>query len=138
MKKIIYILLTITLFACNETPFIPNVDNDLMVGNWEIIEVDDADALVSKEEFLTSIMHEKYKEGYVFTFEKGANFKLKNESGTEVLKGQYAIGSENKTLSINVLPEENQFEYEMVKSDKIIQLNIQTPGELVNLKIEKK
>ena len=136
MKRLALILLAVTAFACNQTPFVANSDNELMVGEWIITEVDDSDALVSKEEFLMSIMHEKYKESYVFSFEKGPKFKLSDDQGVEVSKGQYAIGAEDKTLILQIGDQE--LEYEMVNNNGEVQLNIQTPGELVNLKIRKK
>jgi ADP-dependent phosphofructokinase/glucokinase len=137
MKKLVLGLIVLVVAACSGEPFKANIDNELLVGQWKITEVDDADALLSKEEFITSIIHEKYKVGYVFNFEKGANFTINSESGEKVLTGQYSIGAENKSLTILVTPENNEFEYELVKNSDTYKLNIQTPGEIVNLSIAK-
>jgi len=138
MKKLILGLIVLIAVSCEGEPFKANVDNKLLVGEWNITEVDDADALLSKEEFITSIIHEKYKVGYVFTFEEGANFSLAAQDGSTVLNGQYSIGAEDKSLTILITPDNNEFEYELEKSGDTYKLNIQTPGEIVNLSIDKK
>lgn len=138
MKKLLLGLVVLIAISCGGEPFKANEDNPLLVGEWNITEVDDADALLSKEEFITSIIHEKYKVGYVFNFEKGANFSLKEQNGTEVLSGQYAIGSDDNSVTILVSPDNNEFEYNLVKSGDAYQMNVQTPGEIVNLLISKK
>tara|TARA_B110000211_G_scaffold215695_1_gene258123 strand:- start:396 stop:812 length:417 start_codon:yes stop_codon:yes gene_type:complete len=138
MKNLVLGLIALVAVSCSGEPFKANVDNELLVGEWNITEVDDADALLSKEEFITSIIHEKYKVGYVFSFEKGANFKINSASGEKVLEGQYSIGAEDKSLTILVTPDNNEFEYELEKSNDTYKLNIQTPGEIVNLSITKK
>jgi hypothetical protein len=138
MKKLLLGLIALVVVSCSGEPFKANVSNELLVGEWNITEVDDADALLSKEEFITSIIHEKYKVGYVFNFQKGANFTINSASGEKVLAGQYSIGAEDKSLTILVTPENNEFEYKLVKNDDTYKLNIQTPGEIVNLTITKK
>lgn len=138
MKKLVLGLIAAFVISCSGEPFKANINNELLVGEWNITEVDDADALLSKEEFITSIIHEKYKVGYVFNFEKGANFTINSKSGENVLVGQYSIGAKNKSLTILVTPENNEFEYELLKKNNTYKLNIQTPGEIVNLTITKK
>ena len=138
MKKLVLGLIAAFVISCSGEPFKANINNELLVGEWNITEVDDADALLSKEEFITSIIHEKYKVGYVFNFEKGANFTINSKSGENVLAGQYSIGAEDKSLTILVTPENNEFEYELLKKNNTYKLNIQTPGEIVNLTITKK
>ena len=138
MKKLVLGLIAVFVISCSGEPFKANINNELLVGEWNITEVDDADALLSKEEFITSIIHEKYKVGYVFNFEKGANFTINSGSGENVLTGQYSIGAEDKSLTILVTPENNEFKYEILKENNTYKLNIQTPGEIVNLTITKK
>lgn len=138
MKKLVLGLIVIITMSCNSEPFKANIDNTLLVGQWNITEVDDADALLSKEEFITSIIHEKYKVGYFFNFEEGPNFSLIGEDKSVVLNGQYAISAEDKSLKILITPDNNEFEYELEKSGDTYKLNIQTPGEIVNLIIAKK
>ena len=138
MKKLIIGLVALIVVSCSGEPFKANVNNELLVGEWNITEVDDADALLSKEEFITSIIHEKYKVGYVFNFEKGPNFTINSQKGEKVLAGQYSIGAENKSLTILIKPENNEFEYELLKENDNYKLNIQTPGEIVNLTISRK
>lgn len=136
MKNLLILALSIVLFSCAENTFIPNTDNNAMEGDWEIIVVDDADALISKEEFLTSILHEKYQKGDVFHFEKGSQFTLKSDQGNEKLKGQYGFNKEGTEIILQVSPDQHQLIYEMMKEENQIKLNVQTPGELVNLVIQ--
>ena len=138
MRKLVLGLIAVVVISCSGEPFKANINNGLLVGEWSITEVDDADALLSKEEFITSIIHEKYKEGYVFNFEKGANFTINSGNGETVLTGQYSIGNKDKSLTLLVTPENNEFEYELLKKNNTYQLNVQTPGEIVNLTITKK
>lgn len=138
MRKLVLGLIAVVVISCSGEPFKANINNGLLVGEWSITEVDDADALLSKEEFITSIIHEKYKEGYVFNFEKGANFTINSENGETVLTGQYSIGNKDKSLTLLVTPENNEFEYELLKKNNTYKLNVQTPGEIVNLTITKK
>ena len=93
MKKLLLGLIVAVFTSCSGEPFKANINNELLVGEWKITEVDDSDALLSKEEFITSIIHEKYKVGYVFNFEKGAKFTVNSENGENVLSGQYSIGN---------------------------------------------
>ena len=138
MRKLVLGLIAVVVISCSGEPFKANINNGLLVGDWSITEVDDADALLSKEEFITSIIHEKYKEGYVFNFEKGANFTINSGNGETVLTGQYSIGNKDKSLTLLVTPENNEFEYELLKKNNTYKLNVQTPGEIVNLTITKK
>lgn len=138
MRKLVLGLIAVIVISCSGEPFKANINNGLLVGEWSITEVDDADALLSKEEFITSIIHEKYKEGYVFNFEKGANFTINSGNGETVLTGQYSIGNKDKSLTLLVIPENNEFEYELLKKNNTYKLNVQTPGEIVNLTITKK
>ena len=62
MNKILLGIIAVIMASCSSAPFKANVDNELLVGKWTISNVDDAAAMVSKEEFLLSAMHEKYKE----------------------------------------------------------------------------
>ena len=83
MKKIVYGLVMALFLACSSQPFTPNKENELLVGKWRITAVDDAAAMINKEEFILSAMHEKYKEGYVFQL-KRSNFKLISETGNPI------------------------------------------------------
>ncbi|MBL56835.1 MAG: hypothetical protein CMP61_06595 [Flavobacteriales bacterium] len=137
MKKIVYGLVMALFLACSSQPFTPNKENELLVGKWRITAVDDAAAMINKEEFILSAMHEKYKEGYVFQFEKGPNFKLISETGNPILEGQYGIAIENSGVTF-LLPEKKQeISYDLEKKNNGFLLTVTTPGELVNLTIEK-
>ena len=138
MKKILFGLTALILVSCGHTIFKPNTTNMLLVGEWIIKTVDDADALISKEEFLLSAMHEKYKEGYIFKFENGAKFVLLSDKGEKMAEGQYGIGEHNDILSLQFSPKNTVFTYEIEKNNSGYNLNIKTPGELINLVIEKK
>ena len=137
MKKILLVLITVIFVSCNSTPFKANVDNELLVGKWMISKVDDSAAMISKEEFLLSAMHEKYKEGYVFNFENGPRFSLFSQEGKEVLAGNYGVGLENKSVSFQIIPDSSEFSYDLSAIDGGYELTVTTPGELINLTIVK-
>ena len=137
MKKIFLGLLVVVLAACSSEPFKANVDNELLVGEWSIVNVDDAAALISPEEFLLTAMHNKYKQGYKFNFEKGPKFTLVDENGGEVAKGQYSIGVEDKSVTIQLLPDNIEIAYDLKNVDGVYTLTVTTPGELVNISIKK-
>jgi hypothetical protein len=138
MKKIILALVVITLAACSSEPFKANKDNPLLVGDWTITEVDDAATLISSEEFMLSLLHEKYKEGNVFTFENGPNFVLNSSDGVKLLVGQYAIEAEDKSVDLQISPDNHEYSYDLTKNGISFTMTVTTPGELVNLVITKK
>ena len=127
----------VVMASCSSTPFKANVDNKLLVGEWKISKVDDSAALISAEEFLLTAMHNKYKEGYSLYFEEGAKFFLLAEDGSEVAKGNYSIGVNNESLTIQLLPAEIEISYDLELDNGNCNLTVTTPGELVNLTIDK-
>lgn len=132
-----FLFLILLMSSCSETPFVPNASNELLVGDWTISEVDNADALVSGTELMNSFMNEKFLPNHVFTFEKGANFQLKNTNGEQVFSGFYAIGENNKSLRLKI--EEVVYNYDLMSSaDDQFHVNSSTAGETVNLVINKK
>ena len=137
MNKILSGLIVLIIAACSSAPFQANVDNELLVGKWTISNVDDAAAMVSKEEFLLSAMHEKYKEGYVFNFEKGPKFSLLSSDGDEIIAGNYGIGVEDKSLTLQLNPDQTELSYDLSVVDGGYTLTVTTPGEMVNLTIKK-
>lgn len=137
MNKILLGLIVVIMASCSSTPFKANVDNELLVGKWTISNVDDAAAMISKEEFLLSAMHEKYKEGYVFNFEKGPKFSVLSTDGEEVVAGNYGIGIEDKSLSLQLIPDERELSYDLSAIEGGYTLTVTTPGEMVNLTIKK-
>lgn len=137
MRKIALGLLVLVMVACSSAPFVANVDNELLVGDWKISEVDDSAAMISKEEFILSAMHEKYKVGYVFNFEKGPKFTLTSAEGKAVASGNYGIGAEDKSVTIQLAPDNTEISYDLEKSETGYTLTVTTPGELVNLSITK-
>lgn len=137
MKKILLGFIVIVMASCSSTPFKANVDSELLLGEWTISNVDDAAAMVSKEEFLLSAMHEKYKKGYVFNFEKGPRFNVLSSYGNEILVGNYGFGAEEKSLILQLLPDSTQLSYDLSKIEGGYILTASTPGELVNLTITK-
>ena len=137
MNKILIGIISVVMASCSSTPFQANVDNELLVGKWTISNVDDAAAMVSKEEFLLSAMHEKYKEGYVFNFEKGPKFSLLSSDGDEIIAGNYGIGVEDKSLTLQLNPDQTELSYDLSVVDGGYTLTVTTPGEMVNLTIKK-
>lgn len=138
MRKLLFVLSAIVLFACESVPFKANVDNDLLVGKWTITKVDDSAAMISAEEFMLTAMHEKYKEGYVLNFEKGPNFTLSTSEGKKVIDGKYGIGAEDKSVTLQLAPDNTEISYDLESVDGGYTLNVTTPGELVNITITKK
>jgi hypothetical protein len=137
MKKMILGFVVVVMASCSSTPFKANVDNELLVGEWKISKVDDSAALISTEEFLITAMHNKYKEGYSLNFEEGPKFSLLAEDGSEIAKGNYSIGANNKSVTIQLLPAEIEISYDIELNNGAYNLTVTTPGELVNLTIEK-
>ena len=137
MNKILLGLIALMMASCSSAPFQANVDNELLVGKWTILNVDDAAAMVSKEEFLLSAIHEKYKEGYVFNFEKGPKFSLLSDEGKEILAGNYGIGLEDKSITLQLNPDQTELSYDLSVVDGGYTLTVTTPGEMVNLTIKK-
>ena len=139
IKKLAFLLLGTTLFlsSCNETPFVPNTSNELMTGQWNIDEVDDADALVSATEMMSSFMNEKFLPSNVLVFDKGAQFHLLDTKSEIVFKGEYAIGTEDKSLSLKI--DGTVYEYDLIsQGENTYAVNSATPGETVKLIISKK
>lgn len=137
MKKIILGLAVVLMASCSSTPFKPNENNDLLVGQWTISKVDDSAALVNAEEFMLTAMHEKYKEGYFLNFAKGPKFQLANTKGEEVLAGEYAIGADDKSVTLQFGKDKTEIAYDLVPVEKGYDLIVTTPGELVNITITK-
>ncbi|MFT6717282.1 MAG: hypothetical protein ACJA0Q_001934 [Saprospiraceae bacterium] len=139
IKKLAFLLLGATLFlnSCTETPFVPNTSNDLMVGQWNIDEVDNADAFVSATEMMSSILNEKFLPTNIFVFDKGAEFHLLDTKNEIVFKGEYAIGAENKSLSLKI--DGIVYEYDLISNgESTFAVNSATAGETVKLVISKK
>ncbi len=137
MNKILFGVITILIASCSSAPFEANVDNELLVGKWTISNVDDAAAMISKEEFLLSAMHEKYKKGYVFNFEKGPNFRVFSNEGEEVLSGKYGISPKNESITLQLNPGKIELSYDLSAVEGGHTLTVTTPGEMVNLTIIK-
>lgn len=137
MNKILIGIIAVVMASCSSAPFQANVDNELLVGKWTISNVDDAAAMVSKEEFLLSAMHEKYKEGYVFNFEKGPKFSVLSTDGKEVISGNYGIGFEDKSVTLQLTPDQRELSYDLSAIEGGYTLTVTTPGEMVNLTIKK-
>tara|TARA_Y100000766_G_C18910930_1_gene608326 strand:+ start:190 stop:603 length:414 start_codon:yes stop_codon:yes gene_type:complete len=137
MNKILLGIIAVIIVSCSSAPFQANVDNELLVGKWTISNVDDAAAMVSKEEFLLSAMHEKYKEGYVFNFEKGPKFRVLSTDGEEVISGNYGIGVEDKSVTLQLTPDQRELSYDLSAIEGGYTLTVTTPGEMVNLTIKK-
>jgi len=137
MNKILLGLIVLIIASCSSEPFKANLDNELLVGEWTISKVDDAAAMVSKEEFLLSAMHEKYKEGYIFNFDKGPKFRVLSTDGEEVLAGNYGIGVEDKSITLQLIPDSTELSYDITAVEGGYTLTVTTPGEMVNLTITK-
>ena len=137
MNKILLGLIVLIIASCSSEPFKANLDNELLVGEWTISKVDDAAAMVSKEEFLLSAMHEKYKEGYIFNFDKGPKFRVLSTDGEEVLAGNYGIGAEDKSITLQLIPDSTELSYDITAVEGGYTLTVTTPGEMVNLTITK-
>ncbi len=137
MKKIILGQTIIIWAACTSTPFVANVDNALLEGNWKSTNVDDAAAMISKEEFLLSHMHEKYKKDYIFHFEKGPKFNLKSVEGSVLISGKYGISSDSSSVTLQLEPDNSEISYDLEKSNSELTLKVTPPGELVNITISK-
>lgn len=137
-KKLSFLLLGATIFlsSCSETPFVGNVDNNLLVGSWNIDEVDNADALVSAEQLMNSIINEKFQANNSLNFSEGANFTLMTVEKAET-KGEYSIGADDKSLRLKI--EGIVYDYELIKKgDNSFAVNSMTAGETVKLVISKK
>ena len=135
MKKLIPILFTlaILLSACNETKFTPNVNDELLVGTWNIDEVDNSAALVSASELMHSIIDEKFQLNSELVFSTGADFTV----GNKQINGQYEIGENNKSLHLKI--DGTVYSYDLVeKGSNTFQLNANSAGETTNLTISKK
>lgn len=137
MNKILLGIITVVMASCSSAPFQANVDNELLVGKWIISNVDDAAAMISKEEFLLSAMHEKYKKGYVFNFEKGPKFSVLSNEGEEVLSGKYGISAQNESVTLQLNPDQTELNYNLSNVEGGHLLTVTTPGEMVNLTITK-
>ena len=138
IKKLLFLVIasSIALTSCTETPFVPNSTNNTMVGEWTIVEVDNADALVSGTELMTSLLNEKFLPSNVLVFEEGANFTLNNKEGKTGFKGQYSLGE--KISPVTLLIDGVQYEYKTEGDNAGLWLNSNTAGETVKIKIAKK
>jgi len=141
MKRISVIIVLIAFFSsCNKDAkqFVGNVDNALMVGEWVISEVDNADALISKEILFLSILEDQYQQGNVFKFSEGERFELLSVKNEILKKGRYSIGQNDEVLLLLFEDGNHLLKYEIVKEgENIFRLNAKTSGELINLVIKK-
>ena len=138
IKQLFFLVIasSIALTSCTETPFVGNTTNKAMVGEWTIVEVDNADALVSATEMVHSILNEKFLPTNVLVFAEGANFMLNNKEGKTEFKGQYSLGE--KLSPVTLLIDGVQYEYKTEGDNAGLWLNSNTPGETVKIKIAKK
>ena len=139
MKKLFFALCSITLLlsSCSSTPFTPNTDNDLLVGKWNIDHVENDAALVSGTEMISSLLEDRFVQGHVFNFEKGANFQLNTSDNKMVTSGKYAIGAENHSLQLQI--EGTVYSYDLNnKKENTYEVVSTTAGESINLHITKK
>lgn len=136
MRILNLLFVAVILSSCGSEPFQANKDNDYLAGKWTIITVDDADALVNKEAFFSSIINDNFKEGYIIEFTKGPNYKVVDAKGNESVSGKYAISSQNKVLKLQ-LPDEHVIEYDLISEEENkLQLNVTSAGEVVNFKLQ--
>jgi hypothetical protein len=133
---ILGVLLVCTVTACS-TEFKANVDNPLLVGDWVIEYVDDADALLSKELFVASAIEENYKKGNVFTFSEGAGFSLATPDGVVIQNGQYGIGVDDGSIQLNFEEGGYLLEYELIVKGELLRLEARTSGEILNLDLKR-
>lgn len=144
IKTLTFLLVSTTFFlsSCTETPFVPNSTNELLVGQWNIDQVDNSDALVSATEMVHSILNEKFTTTHLLNFNKGATFTLLSPQSEVAFNGEYAIGLENKSLSLKI--DGVVYEYDLInqeQNNKGMQsyaINSKTPGETVKLMVSKK
>lgn len=110
-----------------------------MEGKWIISEVDNSDALVSKQMLLFSIIENDYVAGNYMFFRPGDQFAIVSEKGDTLDKGRYGISGNNEHLQLYSPKDDKVITYEMVPSGKSsLQLNPLSPGVLTGLVIEKK
>jgi hypothetical protein len=138
IKKLAFILLGTTLFLGSCTaPFVPNTDNTLLVGDWNIDEVDNADALVSATEMMNSFMNEKFLPSHHLVFDKGPEFHLTDTKREIVFKGEYSINNDDKTLRLQI--DNVVYDYDLISNgENAYAINSATAGETVKLTISKK
>ena len=51
------------------------------------------------------------KIGYVFNFEKGPKFSVLSTDGKEVISGNYGIGFEDKSVTLQLTPDQRELSY---------------------------
>jgi hypothetical protein len=135
IKKLAFVLLgaTLLLNSCSETPFVPNSDNPLMVGTWNIDQVDNDAALVSGTEMMTSLLDDRFVDGNKLIFETGADFEIKRNEAS-ISNGEYSISEDNKTLRLKI--EGTLYDFDVIKeSAHSFGLNSASPGESINMVI---
>jgi len=133
IKKLAFLLLGTTLFlsSCTEAPFVPNTSNELLVGQWNMDQVENDAALVSGTEMVASILADRFVVGNKFVFEKGAQFEI-NSGTTNIASGEYSISEDNKTLRLKI--EGSVYDYDLVeKSAHSFGINSASPGESTNI-----
>lgn len=133
IKKLAFLLLGTTLFlsSCTEVPFIANTSNELLVGQWNIDQVENDAALVSGTEMVASILADRFVAGNKLIFEKGAKFEIKS-GDSNVVNGEYSISEDNKTLLLSI--EGTVYDYDLVaKSETSFGLNSASAGESTNM-----
>jgi hypothetical protein len=139
IKRLAFLFLGTTLFlsSCTETPFVPNTNNEIMVGEWNIDEVDNSDALVSGTELMTSFMNEKFTLNTTLVFDKGPKFHLRDNKGEIIFEGQYSIPPlKNNRLRLKI--EDVIYNYDLETVDNsTYAVNSMTAGETVKLVISK-
>ena len=70
-------------------------------------------------------------------FEKGPKFSVLSTDGEEVVAGNYGIGVEDKSLTLQLTPDERELSYDLSAIEGGYTLTVTTPGEMVNLTIKK-
>ncbi len=143
MKQKIRIILALLMLipACKPASekFTHNTDNPYMVGKWVITEVDNTDALVSKQTLFLSIIEEDYIGGNSLIFSPGDTFVLLSQEGDTLNQGFYGLTDTNTYLEL-LSPEDNKiirYKISPASSD-VLQLHPVSPGVLTSLTIEKK
>lgn len=142
MKRLLKSLITsvvaaVVLIACSSAPFVPNTDNDLLVGKWKITQVVADEALGTGAGEIAGMVAARYELWQVFEFKNGSGFSLTERNGDQGLKGAYGISADNKELSIQKTGDEDYLLYSIeLKGSKLV-LNSLTAGETTNLELEK-
>ena len=60
-----------------------------------------------------------------------------SDEGKEILAGNYGIGLEDKSITLQLNPDQTELSYDLSVVDGGYTLTVTTPGEMVNLTIKK-